>query len=141
MKENIYSKIRESGGRMTKTKKALIDVFLESGCLLDMKAIEKNLLKKGLKPEKSTLFRELNALCENQIIFKNTISGKSFFELPCSHHHHLVCISCGKIHMIEMKNNFKTFEKFISKSKKFLITNHVLDFYGYCVKCQDTQKI
>lgn len=141
MKNEIYEKIRESGGRMTKIKKALIDVFLESGCLVDMETIEKKLKKRNLKPEKSTIFRELNALCDKQIIIKNSISGKSFYEIPCSHHHHLVCVYCGKIESVEMKNIFKSFEKKLSKSKNFLITNHVLDFFGYCEKCRDKQKL
>jgi Fur family ferric uptake transcriptional regulator len=137
MKDLIYAKIRESGGRMTKIKKALIDVFLESGCLLSMEEIEKKLIKKNIKPEKSTIFRELSSLTSKHLIHKNNISGRSFFELPCSHHHHLVCISCGKIEAIEMKNKLIDIEKNFLKTKNFLILNHVLDFYGYCEKCRN----
>jgi Fur family ferric uptake transcriptional regulator len=83
------------------------------------------------------MYRELKFLTNNGVVIKNTISGTDYYEISKDHHHHLVCLKCKNIDMVEIGNHLKKQEKEIAKKNKFNIINHSLEFYGYCHKCQD----
>lgn len=132
----IHKTIQTSGGRLTKTKKAIIDVLFASHCLLSKQELVKKLLVKKIRPNRSTIYRELQFLTKNNIVIKNTITGTDYYEIPRDHHHHLVCMSCNSINKVKIGNYLEKQEKQIAKQNKFNIINHSLEFYGYCQKCQ-----
>jgi Fur family ferric uptake transcriptional regulator len=95
-----------------------------------------HLKEKEINPNRSTIYRELQLLTEKGIITKNTILGVNYFEMPKDHHHHLVCLGCHKIKKVNIGNHLENQEKKLAKKNKFYITNHSLEFYGYCHSCQ-----
>lgn len=133
---SIHKIITISGGRLTKTKKAIIDVLSEKHCLLSKQELLEKLKTKKIQPNRSTTYRELQFLMKNNIIIKNTIAGIDYHEIPQDHHHHLVCMGCNSISKIEIGNHLEKQEKYIVKQNKFNIINHSLEFYGYCHNCQ-----
>ena len=139
-KETIFENIRSQGGRITPIKNEIIQLLLQKKCLVSQKNILEHLNSVGLSPSRSTIFRELISLSEHNIIFKNTFSNKTYYEIPCQHHHHLICLNCQLIEKIDICNHIKEQEKEISRSNGFNIIKHSLEFYGYCQKCQ-AQKI
>ncbi len=132
----IHKTIKVSGGRLTKSKKAIADVLSENNCLLSKQELVEKLKVKKIKPDRSTIYRELRFLTKNNIVIKNTIAGVDYYEIPQDHHHHLVCMSCNSISRVEIGNHLEKQEKQIAKQNKFNIINHSLEFYGYCQKCQ-----
>ena len=65
--------------------------------------------------------------------FSDHYSGKG-------HHHHLVCKKCYKV--IDYSDFMKDEVKFLkntevglSEKYKFNITNHLIQFFGFCEKC------
>jgi Fe2+ or Zn2+ uptake regulation protein len=131
----IHNTIKTLGGRLTKTRNAIIEVLSENHCFLTKDEIVRKLHSKKIKPDRSTLYRELVFLTKNQIVRKNTINGIDYFEIPQDHHHHLVCVSCNSIQSIDMGSHLEKQEKQIAKQNKFDIINHSLEFYGYCRNC------
>jgi Fur family ferric uptake transcriptional regulator len=93
------------------------------------------LKERSLKPDRSTLFRELIYLSKHAIAVKNTISGVDYYEIPHDHHHHLVCLGCNSIDKIDIGNHLEKQEKSIAKQSEFTVINHSLEFYGYCKDC------
>ena len=134
--EDIYKTIQFSEGRLTKIKKGIIGILFESRCLLSRTDLVAKLKAKKINPSRSTIYRELQFLTKNNIVAKSNISGTDYYEIPQDHHHHLVCLECHKISKIEMDNHLKKQEKQIAKQNKFKVTNHSVEFYGYCHKCQ-----
>jgi len=132
----IHKTIRTSGGRLTKTKKAIVDVLSQNHCLLSKQELVEKLKVRKIKPDRSTIYRELQFLTKNNIIIKNTIAGVNYYEIPKDHHHHLVCLSCNSINRVEIGNHLERQEKQIAKQNKFNIINHSLEFYGYCPACR-----
>jgi len=128
--------IQSSGGRLTKVKKAIIDILSLKHCLLAKAKLVEKLKAKKINPHRSTIYRELQFLTKNNIIIKNTIAGIDYYEIPDDHHHHLICMGCNSISKIKIGNRLKKQEKQISKQYKFNIINHSLEFYGYCPACQ-----
>lgn len=131
----IHNTIRISGGRLTKTKKAIIDVLSENHCLLSKQELTGKLKAKQIKPNRSTIYRELQFLTKNNIVIKNTIAGTDYYEIQQGHHHHLICMGCSSISKVEISSHLDKQEKQITKQQKFVVINHLLEFYGYCHKC------
>ena len=74
-KDNIYKTIRAKGGRISKVRKALVEILLGSDCLMSQSEILIYLKKQKINPNRSTIFRELLFLAKNNIIIKNNISA------------------------------------------------------------------
>jgi Fur family transcriptional regulator, ferric uptake regulator len=125
-----------SVGRLTKIKKAIIDILSENHCLLSKAELINKLNSIKINPNRSTIYRELQFLTKSGIIIKNTISGIDYYEIPKDHHHHLVCLGCNRIDKVKITNQLEKQEKQIAKQNNFNIINHSLEFYGYCRKCQ-----
>ena len=103
----IHKTIQSSGGRLTKTKKAILDVLSQNHCLLSKQELVEKLKVKKIKPDRSTIYRELQFLTTNNIIIKNTIAGIDYYEIQQDHHHHLVCVSCNSISIVEIGNHLE----------------------------------
>ncbi len=132
----IYKKIRSKGGRLTKVRKAIIGILYESGCILSSSDIMLKLRVRQIRPNRSTMYRELVFLVQNDIVKKNTIAHKDYFELPDDHHHHLVCVGCNSIQKVVIGNHLRQHERKIEKENGFEIINHSLEFYGLCRSCR-----
>jgi Fe2+ or Zn2+ uptake regulation protein len=132
----IYKHIHLKGKRITKIRKKIVQILSETNCLMTQTDILTALHKAQLHPNRSTIFRELQFLTENNIVMKSTISNTDYFEIPQDHHHHLICLKCHAITKIDIGNHLQSQEKKIAKQFKYTITNHSLEFYGYCRHCQ-----
>lgn len=134
--EAIFSAIRAGGGRITKIRREIIEQLARANCFQSQAEILAKLNASNLKPNRSTIFRELQFLSNNRFIIKSTLSNKSVYELPRDHHHHLICLKCRSVKKVRMKNHLKKQESQIAKDSQFSITGHSLEFYGYCRNCQ-----
>ena len=134
--DTIHKNIKIIGGRLTKIRKEIIHILFESACLLSSTDILTKLKKREIQPNRSTMYRELVFLTQNNIVVKNTIAGVDYFEIPKDHHHHLVCMSCSAIQKVDIGNLLEKQEKQIAKENNFKIIKHSLEFYGYCHNCK-----
>jgi Fur family ferric uptake transcriptional regulator len=98
---------------------------------------------RALSPKVSlaTVYRTLKLLQEHGLAESHNFQdGQAFFEPSLGdggHHDHLICTSCG--HILEFVN--PTIEKLqikVAKDHGFLITNHKMELYGLCGKCQNS---
>ena len=56
--------------------------------------------------------------------------------LEGEHHHHLICVECGKI--VEFTDeDMEDFEKRLEKDYDFRIIDHNIKVFGYCKECQN----
>jgi len=134
--DKILNQLKLERFRSTNIRRALLDILWNETCLLTTAEIQKRLLARKLKPNRSTLYRELKFLTEKNILNKHSIAGKDFYELPGDHHHHLVCVKCGELTRVELENHLRVEEKKLQKQFGFKIARHELEFYGVCKECQ-----
>ncbi len=88
------------------------------------------------KPNKTTVYREINILISNNILKELDFGeGKKRYELK-DHHHHLVCKICKKIECIAVEPNLRDFQNNLEKLTNFKIEEHLLEFFGYCQLCR-----
>jgi len=134
--EDIHKTIKSKGKRLTKVRKAIIEILIQSPCLLSSAEILSKLKIRKIQPDRSTMYRELTFLLQNNIINKTAIAQKDYFELPTDHHHHLVCTGCNAVRKVVMGNHLTKEEKQLEKDNEFTITNHSIEFYGLCRNCR-----
>lgn len=137
VKAHFLEKIKDSGGRITGTRKLLAEVFTQSEGPLSLSAIVSSIKRRGSKIDRTTLYRELVFLVDNNIVqLVNLGDGKKYYEACFNHHHHLVCTSCRSITEIELGKCLGGYEKKFLKEFKFQTVSHSLEFYGLCKKCK-----
>jgi len=95
----------------------------------------------------TTVYRTLELLVQLGLVFKFEFGDdRARFELVEEvkgkrHHHHLVCMKCGKIidysdFIDDELELVRRTEKGLSRKFGFKITNHVIQFCGVCEKCR-----
>ena len=140
IKDNIYDILREKGDRLTRQKKDIISVLLANmdrmlsvgdmvGCLVD-----------GKNVDEATVYRNVLRLAELGIL-ETMVDDKGInryiIEHGSRHHHHMICISCGKVLKIPCKNNYWNA---YAKENNFEEMYHKLEVYGICEQCKNIKK-
>lgn len=133
----IYEKVKEKGHKLTQQRKDIILIFYENkDYLLDPSQVFKKLLKKNIKINFSTVYRNIDFLLSIGILRRvNMDNGVNTYELDdLGGHHHLICLKCGKVKPIEVCP-YKEMDKKIFYENDFFPENHKFEIYGYCKKC------
>ena len=143
-----HGRFRGCGYRLTIARKTILDVLSKTLQHLSAEdiylAVHKDYPNIGL----TTVYRTVELLVQMGLVFKFDFGdGRARYELSegpkgVRHHHHLICANCGRVidytdfidEEIELLNQT---EKGLSKKYNFKITNHLIQFYGLCDKCQD----
>lgn len=136
--------LKAKGFRMTLPRKVILNLLSKSESHLLAKDIYLKINKKYPDIGLTTVYRTLDLMVKMGLINKFEFGeGQSRYELTWDfkeHHHHLVCLKCGKIldynDFIEDEVKFfAKIQKFLSKKYKFDINNHEVYFYGKCSSC------
>jgi Fur family ferric uptake transcriptional regulator len=99
--------------------------------------IYQNLLKKKRKIGLTSIYRSLDLFESLGIAFKISNASAVKYKL-CEledHHHHIVCKTCG--HVVELDFcDISGWSKKVTESTGYEVTDHQLNFYGYCRACK-----
>lgn len=95
------------------------------------------LLESGDDIGLATVYRVLTQFEEAKLVVRHHFSEEhSVFELDYgTHHDHLVCVKCNSVEeftdaIIEER------QQDVAKKAGYIITDHSLNIYGICAKCQ-----
>lgn len=129
--------LRQKQLKITPQRKAILNVFHKSDCVLNAQQIFEEASKILPGVNFSTIYRNLDILLERDIICRLISSdGKVLFKLRSegSHHHHVICKGCG----ISVPIDFCPMNILENELgvKGFTHTEHRFEVYGYCNKCQ-----
>jgi Fur family ferric uptake transcriptional regulator len=138
---NIQKILQENGLKATKSRVALIALLEKVDQPVDAHHIFHQLKDTKIAVDLATVYRILEKFLSlgivKQIDFRE---GKLRYELAGDHHHHLVCQDCGDIKPFHGKCLGEV-EKVIEQHYKFRVTEHILEFFGKCQKCQSGKTI
>jgi len=138
--EKLITILRERGYKITPQRRAVITAFLESDKFATAQQILDRVRETNPDMSLDTVYRNLALLVNLGVISEINIRGKdgNIYELiTTEHHHHLVCLNCGKAECLDFCPI--NCEKLENASKNgFNITSHSLEFYGYCYNCRTT---
>lgn len=90
----------------------------------------------------ATVYRTIQLLHELNLIDRiNLDDGYVRYEIGSTqdkelkhHHHHLICLKCGKVISFQ-DDMLEAFEDRITNTTGFIIVDHEVKLYGYCVEC------
>lgn len=87
----------------------------------------------------ATVYRNLDLLEKLDIVKKlNFMEDEAHYEFVeiGEHHHHMICIDCGKI--IEFNfGNLQDFKEGLEERYNFHTRKHYIKFFGRCRECQE----
>lgn len=142
--ENLYEKFKNilssHNYKLTSQRRDILKVLVENR---DRHFSAEQLLSEVRKINSdiglATIYRNLELFCKlgitNQLEFDSSYKHYEL-NLEENHHHHLLCVNCGKI--IEFNDNvIEQFEEELEKEHSFNIMNHRIKFYGLCQECND----
>ncbi|GEM_PF-109354 len=143
-----HGRFRGGGYRITAPREAILDVLSKSNKHLSAEDIYIKIHTRYPVIGLTTIYRTLDILANMGLIVKFDFGdGRARYELVKGpkgkeHHHHLICTNCNRIidytdFMDEEIKLLERTEKELSKKYNFKTTNHLIQFYGLCEKCQE----
>jgi Fe2+ or Zn2+ uptake regulation protein len=136
--KEILKKLRTEGFRLTRARQSIIDILSTGNVPFSLTDIKKNLEKKDIKADRTTVYREVLFLKGKKMLCEIPIGGGKRGYKVCqdNHHHHLICVRCGKVEPVVFRKTLSSQENEISQRKDFKVLGHLLEFYGLCGDCQ-----
>lgn len=136
MDTNFVDLLKKRQLRLTKTRLLLLGQLAKAPAPLSADQLWEIIGKDVL--DRVTVYRELRSLKEHSIIQEVRLGARAkLYELPSDDHaHHLVCLSCGAVDKVSMPHDLDAEEQEITRTKKFQVVRHALEFFGYCAKCR-----
>lgn len=137
--EELRRIVKQKGLKYTEQREIILSVLLQADDHLTAEEIY-NKIKKDYPDSNvgiATVYRALGFLEEIELIASISFGaeGKKYESNTKSHHDHLICTECGVIVEFVDDEIEKRQEK-IAKANKFKITDHSMQLYGVCEKCQ-----
>lgn len=133
--------LRDAGLKVTLPRVKILQI-LENADIRHLSAEEiyKALLNSGEDVGLATVYRVLTQFEGAGLVTRHNFEGgHSVFELNQGEHHdHLVCEQCGLVEEF-VDDVIETRQQDIAKAKGFRITDHSLNIYGICGKCQEKE--
>lgn len=139
MRKNLKSLLSDKGFKMTKQRKAILDILSEAETCMSAEEIFLEVKENSPSTCLTTVYRTIELLVSNNLLNKLDFGDNKYrYEINSNyHHHHVVCLNCKKIICLE-GCPVQEFESKIGARTDFKITGHRLELYGYCPECQES---
>jgi Fur family ferric uptake transcriptional regulator len=132
------SNLKKAGLKITIPRIKILQI-LENAQLHHLSAedVYRILLESGDDIGLATVYRVLTQFEEAGLVIRhNFAEGHSVFELDYgTHHDHLVCVKCGQVEEF-VDSVIEERQQYVAKQAGYTITDHSLNIYGICGKCQ-----
>jgi Fur family ferric uptake transcriptional regulator len=130
-------KLTEKKMRKSMAREAMLSILSRSKQPVSAYEILEVLAKRGKSFNKTTVYRELEILKRlgsvRELFLRNDVA---LYELSGEHHHHVLCTTCGNIRPIHLPEPKEWVAEKLVLEDGFLVTDHSLEFFGVCRKCQ-----
>ncbi len=97
----------------------------------------RSLRKRRQKIGLTSIYRTLELFVSLGMVFKIVRGSSSRYKL-CElkdHHHHIICKTCGDVVEFEFCD-IRRWSKKVTESTGYQVTDHQLNFYGFCEACR-----
>ncbi|SDH48921.1 zinc uptake regulator, Fur family [Alteribacillus persepolensis] len=134
--KQALDKLKKEGFKFTGKREQLLRLFAEEKRYLSAKEVLASMQKLYPNVSFDTVYRNLSLFEEMDILEMTELEGEKRFRFSCSttkHHHHLICLDCGKTRQIETCPMEWLEERMESD---FEVTGHKFEIYGHCYDCQ-----
>ena len=132
-----YAKLmRERGFRVTPQRQFILDAICEGEGHNTPDEIYERVRAKPSSLNRTTVYRNLDFLCEMRLVVAAQIGGQMVYEIAGqTPHHHLICRKCNKMEQISHDSLKGLFAK-IEREQEFLVDMNHVALFGLCKKCK-----
>ncbi len=123
--------------RRNTQQRALIEAELaESKDFISAQDLHARLRQGGNPVGLATVYRNLNDLAASGAADTIQLNGSEQLFRYCGkeHHHHLVCVDCGKT--IEIGPEHEDWVESVARRKRFTLISHTIEIFGRCPDCR-----
>lgn len=131
--ESAQTLLRRAGLRATSQRIALLQNLARAEGPVSVERLTRSA---GGAYDIATAYRILDALTISKLVHRIELAqGKALYEIAGDHHHHAVCMSCGRIEDIHACLP-EGIDKRVQQASGFArIEHHTLEFFGVCKPC------
>lgn len=144
MNKDIFEEeLKKNNLKNTKHRIIMLSILYKCSQPISADEIYKEVEKKGVSVNLSTVYRSLEILSEKNIIKKLTFEEdpRAYFIYNRNiHSHYLICLGCKKIITLDYCP-LEGYEEKLENNTKFSISGHKLEIYGYCPECQSKMSV
>ncbi len=143
--EKYIKMMKENNLKITPKRMSIIKFFLDNNVYSTPESVWKYLKKNFKKIGLPTVYRNLAEFEKIGILTKIEGEEKRMYyglceaKNPFSPHHHIVCIFCRKIGVVE-ECNFNQLKEDVEKNTGFKVLSHKLLLKGICKTCLENHK-
>lgn len=137
--DEAESRLRTAGHRYSSNRRAIVDVLARASNPMTIP----ELVAESHRLPLSSAYRNLSVLEQagvvHRIVTANEFARYELAEDLTAHHHHLICVSCGKVQDFQVSASFEesasdALARAASKAG-FSLRSHKLDALGVCEEC------
>lgn len=139
MSDIFSSALRTQGYKITKNRTAILSYLTGQKIPVSAEEILEHVLQEHQSVNKTTIYRELFFLIENNFIHEVEFGdGKKRYEIVLNrpHHHHIICVNCKNVEDIPLDSEFDLQKKNIEEVTGYKVESHMLEFFGLCKNCK-----
>jgi Fur family ferric uptake transcriptional regulator len=136
---SCFATLKNKGLRITQPRRVILDYIHDKGDHITAEEIINFVHKKYPHINKSTIYRTLDLLEENECVLKSEAKSGIIYHHAEEGHHHLVCRKCGK--SVDCGEDiFDSVEKALRKKYGFEIDFKHIVMNGLCESCKALNK-
>jgi len=141
LSEKNRKALKTTGMRVTSQRASILEIIRHGQGHLDADEVYRRARLKQPQLSLSTVYRTLQVFKKLGLVEElHFDEAHHHYEVkPPSEHHHLICLSCGRI--IEFHTPLTRYVKRnVTEAKDFEIVNTEVNMTGYCPKCRQQRK-
>jgi Fur family ferric uptake transcriptional regulator len=137
----ILERLGNEGRRLTGPRRAVLEEVVSRSAPFTTAELLEAVQKSAPTVGRATVFRTLDLLAQLgvvQRIHRDADGGACHAYLACdpSHHHHLICNSCGSVTDFVEDRAIEGLMREIERRTSFRVEGHRLELVGVCPQCQ-----
>lgn len=136
--DEVMQLLKARGYRRTVQRERIIAILMKTERPLTAREIHESVVRRFPQMSLDTVYRNLELLREaglvTQINLQNRESARFELHEDGDHHHHLVCIDCGRSVCLPVCPIDRAHLE-AAAGAEFTLLNHAFEMYGRCARC------